>query len=176
MVRKIFVTSDLHFGHYGILKHAKRPFKTLTEMHNTIIDNWNSVVSKNDIVYVLGDIAYRGNADELIKKLNGEIRLIIGNHDKGLSKNIIPYQRNYEEINVDNTLYILFHYPLCTWNGIYKNSVHLHGHVHTSGKPWETPNLPNIHNVCCEFHEYVPVEITKFKSVNFINSLTQKGM
>lgn len=47
--------SDLHLGHANVLKFDQRPFLTLDEMHETIINNWNSVVDKTDDVYILGD-------------------------------------------------------------------------------------------------------------------------
>ena len=51
-----FYISDLHLGHKNILAFDNRPFFSLEEMTETIISNWNSVVSKNDSVYVLGDM------------------------------------------------------------------------------------------------------------------------
>jgi len=43
----IFFTSDLHFYHYNIIQFCNRPFKNLHQMHDTLIENWNSVVPKN---------------------------------------------------------------------------------------------------------------------------------
>ena len=48
--QKIFVTSDLHFGHRNILKFCNRPFSDIKEMSEKLISNWNEVVGKNDIV------------------------------------------------------------------------------------------------------------------------------
>ena len=83
---EIFFTSDLHFGHKNLLKFTKpRPFTTIEEHDQTIIDNWNSVVNQDDTVYVLGDIAMGMDPDKLedyLKKLNGHKRLILGNHDR----------------------------------------------------------------------------------------------
>ena len=52
-------------------------------MNQEIIKRWNSVVSKNDIVYHLGDFAF-GNKnfiESIVNQLNGKIYLILGNHD-----------------------------------------------------------------------------------------------
>jgi calcineurin-like phosphoesterase family protein len=51
-----FYISDLHFGHQKCIDFDSRPFKSLDDMHETMIQNWNSVVSKGDLVYVLGDM------------------------------------------------------------------------------------------------------------------------
>lgn len=47
----IYFTADTHFGHKNIIKHAKRPFNNVTQMDQIIIDNWNTRVNENDIVY-----------------------------------------------------------------------------------------------------------------------------
>jgi calcineurin-like phosphoesterase family protein len=59
-----------------------------------------------------------------MKRLNGNITLIKGNHDKNV--NSIPYK----ELFIDNTMIVLFHYPIEEWNGWYNNSIHLHCHTH----------------------------------------------
>ena len=78
----IFFTSDTHFSQERTLELSKRPFKNVEEMDNAIIDNWNSVVEPNDIVYHLGDF---GNV-EICKKLHGNIKLILGNYEFDIDK------------------------------------------------------------------------------------------
>ena len=53
---KKFYISDLHLGHKKCIDFDNRPFFTLKEMHETIIHNWNRVVTKDDLVYILGDM------------------------------------------------------------------------------------------------------------------------
>ncbi len=79
----IFFTSDHHFGHKGIIKNAKRPFRSVEEMNETMILRWNEKVKKNDIVYHLGDIGLMASRKpiEILERLNGKIHLIKGNHD-----------------------------------------------------------------------------------------------
>ena len=86
-MRKTFFTSDLHFGHENVIKFDNRPFKTVEEMDAELIRRWNSKVGKDDLVYVLGDMIWKsrnGEAEQLIKSLNGQIILIKGNPDRFL--------------------------------------------------------------------------------------------
>ena len=78
----IWFTSDLHFGHRNILKFCKRPWDTVEEMDEGLIQNWNRVVGKDDLVFNLGDFAFATNGrwKELLSQLNGHHYLILGNH------------------------------------------------------------------------------------------------
>lgn len=53
-----YYISDLHIGHENILRFDNRPFADLNEMHNAIVTRWNSVVTGNDTVYILGDFIW----------------------------------------------------------------------------------------------------------------------
>lgn len=79
-----FWTSDQHFGHARIIELANRPFTSVEEMNETIIERWNAVVSERDEVYVLGDFAMGKIAETLpiAARLNGYKALIAGNHDR----------------------------------------------------------------------------------------------
>lgn len=79
----IWFTSDLHLGHERIVELCKRPFSSVEEMNETIIDNWNSLVTPYDEVYVVGDFALgrRTETVPLADRLNGRKRLVPGNHD-----------------------------------------------------------------------------------------------
>lgn len=84
-----FFTSDTHFGHSNIIKFEaeNRPFSSTEEMDEVLIERWNSVVRRGDIVYHLGD-AIMGDFKagiEKMRRLNGKIILIPGNHDRVFS-------------------------------------------------------------------------------------------
>ena len=84
----IFFTSDTHFGHANIIKYAHRPYTDVDEMNKALIDNWNSVVKPNDIVFHLGDFMF-GNINrfwEYRSRLNGKIYLVHGKVKKILIK------------------------------------------------------------------------------------------
>ena len=43
-MNKQYFISDLHIGDANILAYEHRPFKSLDEMRQTIIENWNNKV------------------------------------------------------------------------------------------------------------------------------------
>lgn len=51
---KIFLTSDLHFNHDREFIYGPRGFKSVEEMNEALIKNWNGTVTNEDDVYVLG--------------------------------------------------------------------------------------------------------------------------
>ena len=79
----IYFTSDLHLGHAEIVGMSKRPFSSVEEMDEALIENWNSRVHKNDDVYILGDLIYKSARppEEYLSRLRGKKHLIFGNHD-----------------------------------------------------------------------------------------------
>lgn len=100
----IFFTSDTHFGHKRIIELCDRPFDDITHMNEMLVYNWNSVVSVEDTVYHLGDVALGPIEDSLkyISRLNGNKILIVGNHDRmfpPMAKNrpekIAEWERRY---------------------------------------------------------------------------------
>lgn len=169
---KNFVISDLHLDHENIIKLADRPFKNLDEMQKTIIDNWNKVVSKEDTVYILGDFAKR-NIDQYLKQLNGKKILIAGNHDpKNISKisKELGYEKVYNgivEISLGDKNFVLSHYPINSWNGMYRNTIHLYGHIHSNSSAFELLPHTNAYCVNCEFIDYTPFDISKIKVLDF---------
>ena len=51
-------------------------------MNQKLIENWNSVVGPNDLVFHLGDFAFGGAEiwNKTLPRLNGHKVLILGNH------------------------------------------------------------------------------------------------
>lgn len=128
-----FFTSDTHFGHAKIIDYNKRPFSNVEEMDETIINNYNSVVSSNDIVYHLGDFAFR-DFYQYRKRLNGNIVLIKGNHDYARLKprhyNMFKSVHDILELKLNGESIMLCHYAMRTWNKSHFNAWHCYGHSH----------------------------------------------
>lgn len=135
-----FYISDIHEGHKNVIQYDKRPFFTVSEMNEILIDNWNKKVSENDTVYILGDLSWSKNGIEFYQSLKGNKILIKGNHDtskfcKDLKENnIIKTATDYMEISDCQEKIILSHYFIPFWNGQFKNTIHLYGHVHNSSQ------------------------------------------
>ena len=123
-------TSDLHAGHDRIRLFCPktRPFSSIEEMDNTLINNWNACVNHEDAVYHLGDFAWRDHRS-ILSRLKGNIIFIKGNHDKGLLQ-IFPNLPGLMDINVNGQAIVLCHYPMRRWNKSHHGSWMLHGHCH----------------------------------------------
>jgi len=140
-----FFIADTHFGHTNIIRYCNRPFETKEEHDETIISNWNSVVSKNDHVFHLGDFGF-GHPKYLhsiAQRLHGKIHLIKGNHDKnGMIKHLSFRFSTIREVYLYAGHYkgktqriFLSHYPHRSWQMSGRGSWHLFGHVHGNMGP-----------------------------------------
>lgn len=142
---KTFYISDTHFGHFNIIKHCNRPFSTAEEMDKVMIGNWNSIVARNDTVFILGDFVFsKIPPAEYFNKLNGRKIMIIGNHDHDISKRRDSYVKSkilegvYNYLETKDVLdgnpvkIVMCHYPMVEWNGFYRDALHLYGHIHNS--------------------------------------------
>jgi calcineurin-like phosphoesterase family protein len=79
-----FLTSDLHLGHVNIIEYCNRPYKDVPEMNADLVERWNSMVSPEDEVFIIGDLAMGRLDDSLVYVglLNGTKHLVPGNHDR----------------------------------------------------------------------------------------------
>ena len=132
----MFFTSDTHFWHKNICLHANRPFESVEDMHEALIHNWNKTVGVRDEIYHLGDFSFgnEANTREVLNRLNGKIRLLLGNHDEIIPKVADCFESidSYKEINHNKQKIVLCHYPLLTWNKAHRGSLMLHGHCHNN--------------------------------------------
>ena len=144
MTQKEWFTSDYHFYHRNILKYTTRPCATVEEMNEFLIKNHNSVVSKHDMVYHLGDLCFgsREQKLEILNRLNGQFHIILGNHDGGLraaieskykvGKSKVLTINDSRLIRIHNQGIFLFHYACRTWPENNRNTWMLYGHSHGS--------------------------------------------
>jgi len=151
----LWFTSDHHFGHENIIKYCNRPFKTVDEMDEMLIANWNAVVKPTDTVYHLGDFCLFGYdaAQKYFSQLNGIIRVLryTWHHDKrwipeygdmlvGLrskSGSIVTFHPPMVVLEFPEygngkhpKALVLCHYPLSVWDRKHYGAWHLFGHSH----------------------------------------------
>ena len=168
---EIFFASDTHFMHDVGFLYEPRGFTNIEDMNEAIIERWNKVVKPGDIVYHLGDTMLKDTTRgcELMKRLNGQIFLIWGNHDSDARKNAIfencpnviggwyAYQIKHNKMNI-----YISHYPTITSNYDEKHFsqhvLNLHGHTHQQ-KNFLYPNNPFCYHVGMDSHNCTPVHI-----------------
>ena len=142
-----FVTSDLHIGHSNVIEYCKRPFNDVNHMTSELIKRWNETVHNEDTVFVIGDLAM-GQLEQtvpLLAALNGDKRLIPGNHDAWHPLHKRFHSKPTKQLYIDAGFTIepwskyvgiinmpveLTHYPYAE---TVVDRVVLHGHIH-SGK------------------------------------------
>jgi calcineurin-like phosphoesterase family protein len=182
----LWLISDLHLFHANLLRGGKigiRPFDTLAEMHETIVERWNSVVKPNDKVYMLGDLTLERPAKAMdllleqvrrfeifMNRLHGKKRLVLGNHDH------FPVHF-YGAIGFEKVLgsremagLVFTHYPVyaAALGDEYRYKGNVHGHVHANsvmdnyvdrfGIDQCVPDTRYV-NVCVEAVNYTPISL-----------------
>lgn len=146
---KVFLTSDLHFGHQNIIEYSERPFASIEEMDEALIDNWNSVVNTEDTVFVLGDFAMgdRANGLQHLRRMHGTKILVNGNHDRcsPVNNNAWKYQQSYLRDDEGNTLFsAVMDHTVISLPGLGKNQRNrrvMASHYPYTGDHTERPEL-----------------------------------
>lgn len=146
-----WVIADPHFGHSNINLFARndgtplRPWgrvledgeimsdeekmRRCNEMDEALVDNWNSVVSPTDRVYLLGDIAMNKQGYmKCVPKLNGRKVLVKGNHDE---LKLSVYSQHFDDIRACAAKhgFIMTHIPIHP-ESLARWKVNIHGHLH----------------------------------------------
>jgi calcineurin-like phosphoesterase family protein len=159
-MRNIFVTADLHLGHDGILKYTARPWNSAAEMDETLIANWNSIVGKHDLVYIVGDFAWK-NHNRYLMALRGKKILICGNHDLMSRDALTNFTETHDLLvrTIDGQPTVFCHYCLAVWPDAFPTakrpgSWHLYGHSH--GRIPESDEIRRM-DVGVDVWDYKPI-------------------
>lgn len=131
-----FYIADCHFGDAQVIAFSHRPFNSVEEMDEVMMKRWNQTVKTSDDVYIVGDLMYRtDDPEKYLRRLNGRLHLILGNHDRLLQE--MPRIRSYfceiaqyAVIQDHRHRIVLFHYPMLEWEGFYYGTWHIYGHIH----------------------------------------------
>lgn len=172
MHEKWFI-SDTHFFHANILKFTDdegnpvRKFDNVHDMNEYMVKKWNSVVNPQDYIYHLGDVTFRydGAFQELMSRLNGRKRLILGNHDKIKGNKLLDWfekvelWKGFKEFDFTAT-----HIP-ARLESLRDGKFNVHGHTHQRKSPTD-----HHINVSVEVRDYTPVHIEElWKEIKSIN-------
>ena len=171
--KNIWLTSDTHFCHDRGFVYEPRGFKNIEEMNVAIVERWNSVVKPEDIVYHLGDVMLNDNDKgmEYLKKLNGEIHLLRGNHDTNsrislyaAAPNVVSTGDYVTVIKYGKYSFYLSHYPTLTSNlensaSLSQHVINLFGHTHQMGNFYN--DIPFMYHVGMDSHNCTPVNINQ---------------
>jgi calcineurin-like phosphoesterase family protein len=163
--RKIFFISDTHFGHKNIIRSCGRPFNCELEMDCDLMENWNDMIGKDDIVFHLGDFCHwRKDPKEYLKDLNGRIILCRGNHDRDVSE--FEFSDQIIEVSINGQDVVMCHYPMRAWNKSHYGSWHLYGHTHEKFRDRDPDSLSL--NVGCDYWEFRPITFQQVQNmINF---------
>jgi len=169
----IYFTSDLHLCHDKDFIYAARGFSCIEDHDAALVRNWNSVVSDDDEVYILGDLVLKDTEKGigLLKQLKGRIRFIRGNHDSDRKMELYTGECGFEYlgdagfIRLGGRHYFLCHYPAITANAddwkrdqiVFCLFGHTHQKVNTYG------DLPNMYHVGVDSHSLFPVSLEEIR-------------
>lgn len=169
MADKIYLTSDLHFGHDREFIWKVRGYDSVEHMNTRQVEKWNSIVDSDDDVYVLGDVVLGDPKNiEYVRRLNGEIHIVLGNHDTLTREQMyreLPNVVEVAEIGIrlkyKKYHFVLTHYPMLTGNlekeSLKQMSLNLYGHTHQLTNFYN--DMPFMYHVGVDSHNGYPVLI-----------------
>jgi calcineurin-like phosphoesterase family protein len=173
----VFVTSDEHIGHARIIELANRPFSSLEEMKETIIERHNKTVpdKKSFLTIHVGDwlwhtLTYEEGV-EYISRMNGRHAFTFGNHDELIDKRRASFATMLEFIKGENKVggghilhhnkhkLTLNHYAQRVWDGSHKGHWHVYGHSHNG-----LPGLGKSFDIGVDGHDFTPWSLEEIEA------------
>lgn len=151
-------TADFHLGHANIIRYCGRPFATLEEMDQAIVERLNASIKANDHLYFLGDFCMGSQARVLAYRRRIHCKKIFavpGNHDKQARKlkEEFSWLGSLAELSIHGRPIVLCHYALRVWNRSNRGSWHLYGHSH--GRLPQAPDSLSM-DVGVDTHNFRP--------------------
>lgn len=156
--------ADTHFGHKNLIENLRN--MSVKEHDELIISNWNRVVNKKDIVYILGDFCMESPKliEYYLSKLSGNIRIIGGNHDTRQCCQVFQSLGIPVLGCLEYKGYIITHIPVHPseikrfekFGQGYRTNIH--GHTHSE-------MIPGYYNVCCECIGYTPRTLQEIEAL-----------
>lgn len=136
-----YIGSDFHWGHTNIMKfcpQSRARFKNdVNYMNEQMVLEWNAIVQPEDLVYMLGDVAFlpAQKATEYMRRCNGRKILVQGNHDRKILndpsfRGCFEEVHHYLDINYNGHKVIMSHFPFLEWDQMHRGALHFFGHLH----------------------------------------------
>lgn len=166
-----FLISDTHFNHAKMLTFLSkvdgkpvRPFASVEEMDEAMIQNWNNVVKPCDTVIHLGDVTFNNKyyLSKIRPRLKGKIQLIVGNHDDFMDKD---FMASFEKVMfwkpIKEHEIFASHLPVMPSQFRGKCTLNVHGHIHERHVRdlGDFPKKPLWACMSVEHINYTPVSI-----------------
>lgn len=172
----VYFAGCLHFGHKWMANH--RGFQDEFHHDEHIINNWNKVIKKKDLVWILGDVTMESKEHYYrLDQLNGRKKVVLGNHDlPEHTRELLNYVETVAGV-VDYKGYILSHMPIHPNEiGFCRGNIHAHIHenklheVFISNRYLDadavlTPTLNKYHCVDIHLLNYIPKPLTDFMGI-----------
>lgn len=159
-MRNVYLISDPHFGHKNILDFANRPFSSIEEMEEELVDRWNRRVSSKDTVICLGDWGFGVQNYKVAERLNGIKRIVLGNHDNGKMNH---YYNRFASVHgsLQKKGLLFTHIPILFDK--YRNyEFVVHGHIHRAEDNVQDLRYINVNMDAWDYvegEEYSPIPI-----------------
>lgn len=160
----IWLISDTHFGHEamygftetfdGVERRVRFEFANASEGDEFMMDRWAETVKPGDHVYHLGDVAMKKEFLPMVKKLPGQKRLVLGNHDR---EQIKHYQAaGFQKIFGSRVFegLVATHVPIHPLSLGSRFIGNVHGHIHR-----QPAFGPRYKNVSVEVIGYTPIAL-----------------
>ena len=150
-----YILGDLHFSHLNIIKYCDRPYQSIDEMNQGLINKWNEVVTDKDTVYVLGDVCMKKKELYHLDYMNGRKILVLGNHDIFEAKEYLKYFDDVRGYIVKDNI-ILSHIPVHR-SELDRFTGNIHAHTHEKRVLFNNKIDPKYYCVSVEQIGYKPI-------------------
>lgn len=164
-----YFSSDWHLQHRNILTYDPRPFNTIEEHDETIINNYNSTVKAKDNFYFLGDFAFCHDDKKIesyLSRLGGNKFFIRGNHDHTRTRKLFSKYGTYlgeqSKVKIEGQEIVLNHYKMYVWDKKHHGTWHLYGHSHGTAEHFENGKSFDVGINCSN---YFPIEFSTVKNI-----------
>jgi calcineurin-like phosphoesterase family protein len=151
-----FFTGDEHAGHRNIIDYCDRPFSSVEEMDEAIIQQHNAVVRDGDKVIHVGDFTLGTDAAKYIRRLRGKHTFLKGSHDRWLGE----HAPSILEVKIDGQLIVACHYAMRVWPKSHYNSWQVYGHSHG-----RLPPIGKQHDVGVDNNDFMPVSYDQLRAI-----------